>query len=68
LHGYAFDSVDDDEGAVGYSEGCGDFGGEIDVSRGIDEVDEEFVAFCRLLGLDVENVFAVKGCVERNAS
>jgi hypothetical protein len=68
LHGYAFDGVDDDESTVGDSECCSDFSGEIDVSRGIDEVDEEFVAFCWLLGLDIENIFVVERCVERNAS
>jgi hypothetical protein len=68
LNGYAFDGVDDDESTVGDSECCGDFSGEVDVSGGINEVDEEFVAFCRLLGLDVEDIFVAKRCVERNAS
>lgn len=35
-----FDTIDDDEGTVSNSEGSGNFRGEIDVSRGIDEVDE----------------------------
>ena len=38
------------------------------MSWGVDEVNEEFVAFCRLLGLYVENVFVVQLGVERNSS
>ena len=35
-----FDAIDDDEGTVSDTEGGGDFGGEVDVSGGVDEVDQ----------------------------
>ena len=39
-----FDAIDDDEGTISDTEGSSDFRGEIDVSGGVDEVDQE-VAF-----------------------
>jgi hypothetical protein len=47
-----FDAIDDDEGTVSDAEGGSDFGGEIDVSGGVDEVDQE-VAFFVLEVFDV---------------
>lgn len=39
----AFDSVDEDYGAVAETGGGGYLGGEVDVAGGVDEVDEVFV-------------------------
>ena len=46
-----FDAIDDDEGTISDTEGGGDFGGEIDVSGGVDEVDQEVA----LGGLEVRD-------------
>jgi len=35
-----FDVIDDDEGTIGDTEGSGDLGGEVDVTWGVDEVDQ----------------------------
>jgi hypothetical protein len=43
LHAHTFDGVDDDEGAIGDTEGGGDFRGEIDVTWRVDQVDKELV-------------------------
>ena len=56
LYGSTFDIVDDDKGTIGNSEGGSDFGGEIDVTWGVDEVDEEtlrVLAFVHDIGLEV---------------
>jgi len=41
LYGSTFDIVDDDKSTISNSEGSGDFSGEINVTGGVDEVDEE---------------------------
>lgn len=53
----SFDVIDDDERSVGNSEGGGDFGGEIDVAWGVDQVDE--VGVFLAIALDV--VLVVEG-------
>lgn len=40
LYGSTLDIVDDDKGTIGNSEGGSDFSGEINVTRGVNEVDE----------------------------
>ena len=44
LYGSTFDIVDDDKGTISNSEGSGDFSGEINVTWGVNEVDEETVS------------------------
>ena len=46
-----FDAIDDDEGTISDAEGGSDFRGEVDVSGGVDEVDQE-VAFFGLESLN----------------
>jgi len=56
LYGSTFDIVDDDKGTISDSEGSGDFSGEINVTWGVDEVDEETVSGFGLIediGLEV---------------
>jgi hypothetical protein len=48
LDAHTLDGVDDDKGTVGDTESGSDFGGEINVTRRVDQVDQELV----LLGLD----------------
>jgi hypothetical protein len=55
LHAHAFDGVDDDEGAVSDTEGSGDFGGEINVTGRVNQVDQELVLL-NLLG-DILKIF-----------
>lgn len=40
-----FNGVDDDQGAIGDSQGSGDLGGEVDVTGRVDQIDQEFVTF-----------------------
>ena len=40
LHAHTFDVIDDDESTIGNTEGSSDLSGEIDVTGGIDQVDE----------------------------
>jgi hypothetical protein len=40
LHSDTFNVVDDDESTIGYSESGGNFGREVDVTRGIDKVNQ----------------------------
>ena len=44
LHADTLDTVDDNEGTVGDTESSGNLGREIDVSGGINQVDQELVA------------------------
>jgi len=46
-----FDTVDNDKGTVGNTEGSSDFGREIDVSWRIDQVDQELVSVGLLLDI-----------------
>jgi hypothetical protein len=39
LNADPLDDVDEDDGAVGEADGCGDFGREVDVAGGVDDVD-----------------------------
>lgn len=48
LDAHTFDGVDDDKGTIGDTESGSDFRGEINVTRRVDQVDQELV----LLGLD----------------
>jgi len=45
LDANSFNTVDDDEGTVGNSKCGGDFRGEIDVSWGVDEIDDVTLVF-----------------------
>lgn len=54
-----FDTVDNDQGTIGDSEGGSDFGREIDVTGGIDQVDQELVTLGLLL--DVSDIVLVDG-------
>lgn len=45
LNANTFNTVDDDKSTVGDTESSSDFGGEIDVTRGVDQVNQEVVAF-----------------------
>ena len=58
LDANTFDGVDDDEGTVSDTEGSSDFRGEINVSGGVDEVDQETVAVSLLVNdvLDVLHI------------
>lgn len=56
LDAHTFDGIDDDEGTIGNSQGSGDFSGEIDVTGGVNKIDDE--AF---LGSGVEVGFVIKG-------
>lgn len=49
LNADTVNGVDDDEGTVGDTEGGRDLGREVDVTRRVDQVDEEVVA-CRTVG------------------
>ena len=60
LHAHALHRVDDDEGTVGDTQGGRDLGGEIDVSWGINQVDQEFGAIRRLLDVLEDLGFALK--------
>ena len=56
LYGSTFDIVDDDKGTISNSEGSSDFSGEINVTGGVDEVDEEtfwLLIFVKDIGLEV---------------
>jgi hypothetical protein len=53
------DTVDDDKGTIGDSESGSDFGREIDVTRRIDQVDQELVTVSLLL--DVVNILLGEG-------
>jgi hypothetical protein len=59
LDAHTFDGVDDDEGTVGDTESSSDFGGEVNVTGRVDQVDQELV----LLGLD-GNVLDVLGVLQ----
>lgn len=45
LNANTFDTVDDDKSTVGDTESSSDFRGEIDVTRGVDQVDQKVIAF-----------------------
>lgn len=45
-----FNGVDDDQGTIGNSQGSGDFGGEVDVTGRVNQVDQEFVTLDFLWG------------------
>ena len=45
LHTDTFDGIDDDQGTIGNTEGSSDFGGEINVTGGIDQVNDETFFF-----------------------
>ena len=53
-----FDTVDNDQGTVSDSKGSGDFGREIDVTGGVDQVDQELVTVGLLL--DIGDVFLLE--------
>ena len=44
LHANTLDTVDDNEGTVSHTESSRDFRREVDVTGGVDEVDQELVA------------------------
>lgn len=60
LNANTLDSVDDDESTVSDTEGSSDFGGEINVTGGIDQVDKEVLA----VGLLADNVLDVFGVLK----
>lgn len=45
LDAYTFDSVDDNEGTVGYTKSSRDFRGEINVTGRVNQVDQEVLAY-----------------------
>jgi hypothetical protein len=65
LHTHTFDGVDDDEGAVGDTQRSGDFGGEINVTGRVDQVDQELVLL-NLLGHILEVFLLGELCVQRD--
>ena len=58
LDAHAFDGVDDDQGAVGDTQGGRDLGREVDVTGRVDQVDEEIPAV-RLLTDDVLKIIVI---------
>mmetsp|Transcript_10291 Transcript_10291/g.15715 ORF Transcript_10291/g.15715 Transcript_10291/m.15715 type:complete len:802 (+) Transcript_10291:228-2633(+) len=56
LDGHTLDVVDDHKGTIGDSEGSSDLGGEINVTRGVNEVDEVTLLLALLdnIGLEVK--------------
>jgi hypothetical protein len=60
------DTVDDDQGTVGDTERSSDLGGEVDVTGGVDQVDQELVALSLLL--DVLDVLGVELGVQGDGS
>jgi hypothetical protein len=56
LHADTLDVIDDDESAIGDTEGSGNFGGEINVTGGVDKVDKVGEDFLLVddVGLEVE--------------
>lgn len=52
------DTVDDDQGTIGDTEGSSDLGGEVNVSGGVDQVDQELVTI-DLLG-DVLDILLIR--------
>ena len=68
LHRYALDTVDDDKGTVSNAKSRSHLGGEVNVTRGVDEVDEELAAL-RVLGHAlVRDLLRVDLVVEGDAS
>ena len=69
LDANAFNAVDDDEGTIGNTKGSSNFGGEVNMSWGVDKVDKETVTLGleSLPGLFWE-VFLWHGVVERHTS
>ena len=61
------DGVHDDEGTIGGSESCSDFGREIDVTWRVDQVDQELVAG-NLLGDVLQVIFILQLAVQRDGS
>ena len=55
LHGSTLDVIDDNECTISDSEGGSDFSGEVNVTGGIDEIDEisDFLSFLEDVGLEV---------------
>jgi hypothetical protein len=60
------DTVDDDKGTISDSESGSDFGGEIDVTGRIDQVDQELVSVSLLD--DIGDILLGEGEVHRDGS
>lgn len=66
LNANTFDTVDDDKSTIGNTESSSDFGGEIDVTGRVNQVDQEVVAFGLLC--DVLDVILGQLSVQGNGS
>jgi hypothetical protein len=66
LYGNTFDGIDDYESTISDSQCCCHLSGEVNMTRRIDEIDEELVSVGGLNSLDIDNVVIGKLCVKRN--